>query len=264
MKTFIATVSVLALAVAMYILSIHRPSNGVEHQGTDSQPPPQSRQGVEAPPLPPANTSTKRTKSERQRLILEEGRRRSSEKTERMRDAGVLAKPHAPNYPLIGQDGKISRQAIIENGLSTQTTAKLQSAIDRHWETMSQSLLERAVLDVAGSTPEDGIYAYSIQALPDGGIDRIRALEQDIKEIAGDGSGDDLLNAFDPNSYVGGFGKYDIHMKIQRTDHGLLVSDFQFIHPKTGIVARKGSLTEDYSFQYFGYLLKKIHLPPPP
>lgn len=188
-------------------------------------------------------------------ITISEGERRAKEKTEQMREAGVLRKKNAPNYLFIGQDGKVSRQAMIETGINAKTAEELQVVIDRHWRRMSDSLSERATLDEANSNPEQGIYLYEIQALPGGGSDEVKEFESDVIGIAGKGPGNELISAFDPSSYLGGFGKYDIRMTIKRTDDGLIVSDFQFTHPKSGIVARRGSLTKDYSYQYLGAML---------
>lgn len=185
-----------------------------------------------------------------------EGARIARERTEQMRDAGVLAKKGAPNYVMIGQDGRITNQAVLQSGLKKEQIVQLQTVIDRYWRKISDSLADRAVLIASDSDPQTGDFSIMIPALPDGGNEVVSDFENDIRTITGTGIGNMLLGAFDPGSYVGGFGKYEIRMKVATSAGNSHITEFEFLHPETGIVTRKGSLSQDYSYQYFGNLLE--------
>lgn len=185
-----------------------------------------------------------------------EGARRAKEQTERMRDAGMLAKKGAPNYVMIGQNGKITNQAILQAGISEEQADEIQSVINRHWKKMSDSLADRATLVESDSDPENGLYAFFIPALPDGGSDAVKFFENDVRLITGNRAGTTLLKSFSPGSYVGGFGKFEIRMKVSSNASNERITEFEFLHPETGITVRKGSFSQNYSYQYFGDLLE--------
>ncbi len=106
------------------------------------------------------------------------------------------------------------------------------------------------------------MFAYNIPALPDGGSDHIAQIENSIKGIAGAASGGKLIDAFNPNSYLCGFGKYDV--RVQLYVHGedgrsnSPTATFSFTYPKTSQVVRGGKVAKEKFHQYFGSILDDL------
>lgn len=188
--------------------------------------------------------------------------RMAQEKTEEMREAGMLAKKNAPNYLLIGEDGRITQQAMREAGITPTEADAIQRIFDDKWKEVSKRLSANVRLDESASDPERGMFAYNIPALPDGGSDYITQIENEIKKIAGATPGRILIDAFSPNSYLCGFGKYDVRVELylhgENGRNNSPTAKYWFTYPKTSQVVRGGNVSQERFHEHFGFVLDNL------
>lgn len=186
----------------------------------------------------------------------------SQERTEAQREVGILAKKNAPNYLLIGEDGKITQQALRASGISTTEANAIQMILDKKWKEVSQELSKAAQLDTGASDIDKGIFAYNIPALPDGGAENVSQLEKSIKGAVGPLIGGQLIDAFSPNQYLCGFGKYDVRVVIYPTSqdgrNNLPTAEYSFTYPESSQVVRRGEVTSEKFHQVFGFVLDNL------
>ncbi len=188
--------------------------------------------------------------------------RLAQQKTEEMREAGMLAKKNAPNYLLIGGDGRITQQAMREAGITRAEADAVQKLVDDKWREVSKRLASVAHLDERASQPESGLFVYDIPSLPDGGAEYVRQLEEGIHKIAGKESGRVLIDAFDPNNYLCGFGKYDVRVELMINEGEGNTKDarakYSFTYPKTSQIVRKGSMHQQLFSEEFGSIFEEL------
>ncbi|CBY13215.1 unnamed protein product [Oikopleura dioica] len=184
------------------------------------------------------------------------------EMTEEMREAGMLGKKNAPNHSLLGEDGRITLQAIREAGISQNKADAIQKILDDKWKEVSQRLSKNVHFDEGASDPENGKFAYDIPALPDGGAEYVTQMESNIRGIAGVSAGNRLLDAFNPNSYLCGFGKYDVRVELYlHGEHGRNdspMATFSFTYPKTSRVVKSGKVSQEGFREHFGFILDDL------
>ncbi len=188
--------------------------------------------------------------------------RMAREKTEEMREAGMLAKKNAPNYVLIGEDGRITQQAIRQAGINHSEAQAIQKLLDGYWDEVSVRLAATTRLDENSSRPDEGVFAYDIPALPDGGAEYVSKIEQGIRKIAGISAGNILLDAFQPNTVLCGFGKYDVHVEVTKGSEGEgskpISAKFSFVYPPTSQVVSRGQVAREYFYEKFGSIFDEL------
>jgi hypothetical protein len=184
------------------------------------------------------------------------------ERTEAQREAGILARKNAPNYLLIGDDGKLTQQALRESGISPLEANRIQMIFDKKWKEVSLALSMAAQLDKEASDFDNGIYAYNIPALPDGGAENVSQIEKGIKELVGPSISSQLIDAFSPNQYLCGFGKYDVKIVIYPTSqdgkNNIPTAEYSFTHPASSQVVRRGRVTQEKFHQLFGFVIDNL------
>ena len=112
------------------------------------------------------------------------------------------------NHPLL-IGGKISDQALniagVDSGEKDYILALVKSTIG------NMAKLQKAAISETGST--DGVYSYKIPPIPEGQVllDRMKG---DLQKKYGLEAGNLLFNNFDPNHYLGEFGKLQVEMEL--------------------------------------------------
>lgn len=184
----------------------------------------------------------------------------AEERTEALREAGMLGKKNAPNHLLLGEQGRLTKQAIGDAGLDEHEINAVQEVFDTAWEQVSKTLSASARLDRNETDPTSGVYVFEIPSLDDGGASIIKDIEQKIEDIVGGGSADRLINAFDSNNCLCGFGKYDVRIELHYpTEYSLqTTAHYSFTYPATSQVIRRGSVTKDRFYRLFGSIVDHL------
>ncbi|BCU79368.1 hypothetical protein llg_40830 [Luteolibacter sp. LG18] len=220
-----------------------------EKEASRSKPPPRESTKVVASP----------TAGERREGPWDEETKRrlgklAQERTEAMREAGMLGKKGAPNYLLTGEGGRLTQQAMRDAGITDSQAAAVQGVLNRAIEEASREVAARARLIADESNPDAGTFVYRIPALPDGSGNAVGRMEEQIRQVVGAQAAEILLRSFDPNNYVCGFGKYDVDVTVHRSGANP-TAEFSFTYPETSQVVRRGMISESKIRQYFGSAL---------
>ncbi len=188
-------------------------------------------------------------------------RRGVKARLQNLRELGIIAPEGAPNFLLVGEDGKITRQAIVAAGLSEEQARESQDAINGAWAEVSNILVTTAIYDEDESDPDNGVFRFRFPSFEEAGAKIIGRLEQDLTRIAG-ASAPILLSSFDPTVYPMGFGRFEGEVTVLADPQGgstqELRANYVFRDADTGTMVRKGEAVQQYFHKHFGSSLEKL------
>jgi hypothetical protein len=158
-----------------------------------------------------------------------------------------------PTYPMLGQDGKLTSQAMTAIEMKPDEAMAVQSLIDKTWQQMSELVRANAEHDPLRSA---GIVtAYRIKPFPDQGRQARVDLRDAIGGLIGQERTDRLLESFAWNNYFAGFGSHEVYVQffdLGGDDERDIRAEWENRDPATGQVIVSTEASYDDFIRQFG------------
>jgi hypothetical protein len=114
----------------------------------------------------------------------------------------------------ISSSGRLTSEAAKAFGMTTEEKHHVDQAIGKAFRTLTKSIAERAVLDEARSDEANGVTAYVIPAMEDGGEALRNSLKADLQRVLGNQRGDNFFTNFNYSDTFNAFGACDSSLEI--------------------------------------------------
>jgi hypothetical protein len=180
--------------------------------------------------------------------------RRAEQRNQAMIDAGMIVSSFEPvSRKLIGANGEISTDALIDAGISAAEKDVIQSKLNQLWSDMSAGMSANVTLNDKKTNTAKGIYVYKIAANSELGANLLSSFEEDLTRKYGKTSAKTLTRGLQKMQHFGNFGKLDVEIKFQKNkQNDKWGYEYNAVDPNTGKAVVGGSAGIESIHQTFG------------
>lgn len=185
------------------------------------------------------------------------------QRTNALREAGIVSKGIGDDLALIGTDGKVAEQLLDQLGIPLDKKDRIQQAVDDLWEKSSNNLQSLVVFDDDESPVDGSVRVYKIPANPHAAEIALHEFQLDLASEFGNTTAMRLLEGVDRPLYLGYFGRHDVRVAFSTVLYNdgseNRVVEYTSTDPKTGTQVVRSSFKEsEFLHSYLGTVFNEI------